>query len=145
MPQPLDLAVAGNGTVAALIDTTSRVLWLCWPRLDGDLVFCALMDGTDPQHGFAEIDLLRRAGSERERAFVESLDGEGLDAALLLMPEIGIIAPSDPRFVATVEAIRTHLARDRLLLRYDAPDDFGVPDTAMRLSRSWEEGFWRAW
>ena len=29
MPQPLDLAVAGNGTVAALIEPAGRVGWMC--------------------------------------------------------------------------------------------------------------------
>jgi GH15 family glucan-1,4-alpha-glucosidase len=50
---------------------------------------------------------------------------------------MGIIAPSDERFVATVEAIRTHLARGGLLLRYNAPDDFGVPDTAFLVCSFW--------
>lgn len=76
MPQPLDLAVAGNGTVAALIDTAARVTWLCWPRLDGDPVFCALLDGETPQHGFADIELLHRTGSvqryRRNTAIVET-------------------------------------------------------------------------
>jgi GH15 family glucan-1,4-alpha-glucosidase len=41
----LDLAVIGNGTTAALIDPAARVLWCCWPRLDGDPIFHALLGG----------------------------------------------------------------------------------------------------
>ena len=83
MPQPLDLAVAGNGTIAALIDPNARVSWLCWPRLDGDPVFCALLDEQDPEHGFASIDLMHHARSvqryRRNTAVVETelTDREG--------------------------------------------------------------------
>ncbi|MBY0333107.1 MAG: glycoside hydrolase family 15 protein [Acetobacteraceae bacterium] len=155
--------------------------------------------------------ILEGAWNEKVGSFTESLGGDGMDAALLLLPEIGLVAPSDPRFAATVEAIRRNLDRGGLLLRYGMPDDFGLPDTAflvcsfwlvdalheigrkeearvlferiltlrnhvgllsedvdprngqlwgnfpqtysqvglilsaMRLSQSWEEGFWRAW
>ena len=40
-----DLSVVGNGRIAALIDADARIVWWCWPDLDGDPVFCALLDG----------------------------------------------------------------------------------------------------
>lgn len=39
----LELGVVGNGSIAALIDRTGRMVWCCWPRLDADPVFCALL------------------------------------------------------------------------------------------------------
>src|SRR6476659_4025626 len=53
----LDLAVVGNSNVAALIDRDGRIVWTSWPRIDGDPVFCALLDGEDPDSGFFSIDL----------------------------------------------------------------------------------------
>jgi GH15 family glucan-1,4-alpha-glucosidase len=47
----LDLGVIGNCVVAALISRTARVEWSCFPRLDGDPVFCSLMQGADAEDG----------------------------------------------------------------------------------------------
>lgn len=53
----LDLAPIGNCSVSALIDRTGRYVWACAPRIDGDPVFSALMDGDEPEHGFWAIEL----------------------------------------------------------------------------------------
>ncbi len=52
----LDLAVIGNSNIAALVDRRGRLVWACWPRLDADPVFSALVDGDDPDSGFFSID-----------------------------------------------------------------------------------------
>jgi GH15 family glucan-1,4-alpha-glucosidase len=78
-----------------------------------------------------------RAWSERRRCFVESFDGEDLDASLLLMEHVGFLAPDDPRYVATVEAIGRELRRGEHLFRYSAPDDFGTPKTAFNICTFW--------
>src|ERR1700728_441020 len=39
----LDLAVIGNGRTAALVDPCSRLVWWCYPRFDGDPIFCRLL------------------------------------------------------------------------------------------------------
>ena len=44
----LDLGVIGNGTLAALIDRYATVVWCGFPRLDGDPVFCSLLNGPRP-------------------------------------------------------------------------------------------------
>lgn len=53
----LDLAPIGNCAVSALIDRRGRFVWACAPRIDGDPVFSALMNGEDPAHGFWDIEL----------------------------------------------------------------------------------------
>jgi hypothetical protein len=40
----LDLAVIGNCNIAALINRRAELVWMCFPRLDGDPVFCSLID-----------------------------------------------------------------------------------------------------
>lgn len=39
----LDLAMAGNCAISALIDARGRIVWWCLPRFDGDPVFHALL------------------------------------------------------------------------------------------------------
>ncbi len=40
----LNLAVIGNCQIAALIDAAGSIVWACLPRMDGDPVFCALLN-----------------------------------------------------------------------------------------------------
>jgi len=51
----LDLAPVGNCAISALIDRDGRYVWACAPRVDGDPVFSALMNGDDPEHGFWDV------------------------------------------------------------------------------------------
>ena len=53
----LDLAPIGNCALSALIDRNGRFVWACAPRVDGDPVFSALMNGEAPEHGFWDIEL----------------------------------------------------------------------------------------
>ena len=52
----LDLAVIGNGRTAALVDPCSRIVWWCYPRFDGDPIFCRLLAGND-EKGFSDVVL----------------------------------------------------------------------------------------
>jgi GH15 family glucan-1,4-alpha-glucosidase len=52
----LDLAVIGNGRTAALVDPSARIVWWCFPRFDGDPVFCRLLAGEE-EKGFADVVL----------------------------------------------------------------------------------------
>jgi GH15 family glucan-1,4-alpha-glucosidase len=61
----LDLAVIGNSRIAALIDRSGRIVWACWPRIDGDPLFCALVDGIDPDSGYFSIDFDEEYTSEQ--------------------------------------------------------------------------------
>jgi GH15 family glucan-1,4-alpha-glucosidase len=54
-------------------------------------------------------------------AFTQYYGSAELDAAVLLMPEVGFLPPDDPRMVSTVRAIQRDLMRDGLLLRYTQP------------------------
>jgi GH15 family glucan-1,4-alpha-glucosidase len=81
--------------------------------------------------------LLKQAWSEKRQAFTESLGGEYLDASVLLMAEVGIIDARDPRFVATVDALERTLGDGHFMRRYEAPDDFGKPETAFNICSFW--------
>ncbi|MCS6920600.1 MAG: glycoside hydrolase family 15 protein [Elioraea sp.] len=81
--------------------------------------------------------VLREAWREDLGSFVDAFGADGTDAALLLLPEIGFIAHQDPRFQGTLARIERRLLRDGLLLRYDQPDDFGLPETAFLVCSFW--------
>lgn len=63
----LDLALIGNGTIAALVDEAGTIVWGCFPRFDGDPAFCSLLRGSeeDPQGIFA-IELADQTRTEQE-------------------------------------------------------------------------------
>ncbi|MBB5942376.1 glycoside hydrolase family 15 protein [Xanthomonas sp. 3307] len=69
--------------------------------------------------------------------FTDTFNGHRLDASLLLLADIGFIAPDDPRFIATVEAIGRDLKHGDALYRYVAPDDFGEPETSFTICTFW--------
>ena len=52
----LDLGIIGNGRTAALIDPCSRIVWWCYPRFDGDPIFCRLVSGKE-EKGYADVVL----------------------------------------------------------------------------------------
>ncbi len=82
--------------------------------------------------------ILQRAWNPRRQAFVAALDGtDDLDASLLLLPELGFIAGTDPRFVATLDTIGRELREGDLLFRYRHADDFGRPETAFTVCAFW--------
>jgi GH15 family glucan-1,4-alpha-glucosidase len=81
--------------------------------------------------------ILKRAWSDRRGAFGASFDSDELDASTLLLPEVGLISATDPRFKATVEAIGQQLREGDLLFRYRHDDDFGTPKAAFMVCSFW--------
>jgi GH15 family glucan-1,4-alpha-glucosidase len=81
--------------------------------------------------------ICERAWSQERGSFVESFEGEDLDASLLLIELLGFLEPEDPRYVGTVRAIERELRRGDYLFRYHAADDFGPPETAFNICTFW--------
>jgi GH15 family glucan-1,4-alpha-glucosidase len=57
----------------------------------------------------------------RRGAFTQYYGSTELDAAVLLIPEVGFLPPDDPRVVSTVETIQRELVSGGLVLRYTQP------------------------
>ena len=53
------------------------------------------------------------------RRSCSSYDSDVLDASLLLMPMVKFIAPKDPRWLSTLDAITDELVSDSLVYRYN--------------------------
>ncbi len=67
-------------------------------------------------------DVCQRGFNSRRNSFVQYYDGDTLDAALLLMPQVGFLPISDERVRGTIEAIRRDLMSDGLVRRYDTDE-----------------------
>ena len=79
----------------------------------------------------------RDAWDEKDGRFAASFGGKELDASLLQLVEMRFVAPDDPRYLKTMEAVETALRRGPYLFRYAVPDDFGEPETAFNFCTFW--------
>ena len=89
MSEPnLNLAVAGNCQVSALIDAGGRVVWMCLPRHDGDPTFCSLLGGSSDE-GYADVQLVNVAQSaqayRRNTAIIETVLRDSTGGALRII------------------------------------------------------------
>jgi len=64
----LDLGLVGNGTIGVLVNPAGEVVWGCFPRFDGDPVFCSLLRerAGDQDFGFLGVELIDVAKQEQE-------------------------------------------------------------------------------
>lgn len=81
--------------------------------------------------------VVRRAYNERLGFFTQALDGEFPDASNMLLPSIGLIRATDPRFLSTLDAYKERLVDGGLMLRYRNEDDFGETHSAFTLCSLW--------
>ncbi|WP_246050911.1 glycoside hydrolase family 15 protein [Nocardioides guangzhouensis] len=92
--------------------------------------------------------IMERGWHPGRRAFVQRYDTDVLDASLLLMPLCKFIAPTDPRWISTLDAISSDLVADSLVYRYDldaSPDGLtGKEATFSMCSFWWVEALARA-
>lgn len=67
-PQTPDLELwpIGNCQISALIDGGGGIVWSCVPRVDGDPVFCALMNGETPDDGAWRFELVGQVSSVQQ-------------------------------------------------------------------------------
>jgi pentatricopeptide repeat protein len=63
--------------------------------------------------------IMQRGWNEKVKAFTQHYDTEVLDSSLLLMPLEGFIAPQDPLWISTLQAMDRELVSDSLVYRYN--------------------------
>jgi len=81
--------------------------------------------------------ILKRSWNPQINSIVATFEGDSVDAALLLLPQLGFLAADDPKYVATVARIEHDLRRGNYLLRYSVADDLGVPQVAFNACTFW--------
>ena len=101
----------------------SRVL--CWVAMDRALRIASRRRLPAPRAEWERVRDAIRADIDREfwneslGAFVGTRGGDTVDAACLVMPLVGFVAPSDPRWQSTLRLIEQRLVRDGRVRRYD--------------------------
>lgn len=116
---------------------------LCWAACDRLGKIAAHLNYPERQaywSGQAETirrGILKHAWNADIGSFVESFGGVHVDASLLLMAELGFISARGKRFQSTLSVIEQRLLRGRHVIRYEAPDDFGAPETSFVICTFW--------
>jgi GH15 family glucan-1,4-alpha-glucosidase len=70
-------------------------------------------------------------------AFTAAYDGDDLDAAALTVGLTGLIAPDDPRFIGTVEAVERGLREGPTVYRYLSDDGLPGHEGGFHLCAGW--------
>jgi GH15 family glucan-1,4-alpha-glucosidase len=84
--------------------------------------------------------IMNRGWSEARQAFVQYEDGDVLDAAVLMMPLAKFIAPTDPKWLSTLDALTEDLVSDSLVYRYDpqaSPDGLRGDEGTFSICSFW--------
>jgi GH15 family glucan-1,4-alpha-glucosidase len=84
--------------------------------------------------------VMERGWHRGRRAFVQHYDTDVLDASVLLMPLVKFIAPTDPRWLATLSAISSELVSDSLVYRYNtaaSPDGLRGQEGTFSMCSFW--------
>jgi GH15 family glucan-1,4-alpha-glucosidase len=84
--------------------------------------------------------IMQKGWSEKRGAFVQHYGSEVLDASILLMPLVLFIAPQDPRWLSTLDAIGDELVSDSLVYRYNieaSPDGLRGDEGTFSICSFW--------
>ncbi|WP_405727217.1 glycoside hydrolase family 15 protein [Streptomyces sp. NBC_00028] len=84
--------------------------------------------------------IMSRGWSDTRQAFVQHEDGDVLDAAVLMMPLSKFIAPTDPKWLSTLDALTQELVSDSLVYRYDplaSPDGLRGDEGTFSICSFW--------
>jgi GH15 family glucan-1,4-alpha-glucosidase len=98
---------------------------MCWVALDR-MVRLAREHGrpADLARWITERDriyqqIMEHGWNPQRRAFTQHDKTQVLDASLLMMPLVGFVAPTDPMWLSTLDAMDAELVSDSLVYRYD--------------------------
>ena len=83
---------------------------------------------------------MKRGWNQERGAFVQHYGSDVLDASVLLMPLMLFIAPRDPRWLSTLEAIGDELVSDSLVYRYNveaSPDGLRGDEGTFSMCSFW--------
>jgi GH15 family glucan-1,4-alpha-glucosidase len=84
--------------------------------------------------------IMQQGWNPDHNAFVQHYDSDVLDSSLLLMPLVKFIAPTDPRWLSTLDAITDELVSDSLVYRYNpvaSPDGLRGQEGTFSICTFW--------
>jgi len=124
--------------------THSRLM--CWVAFDRAVKSCERFGLEGPLDRWRTIrdaihdDICTRGYDAERNTFVQHYGGHALDAALLLIPQVGFLPADDPRVAGTVAAVETDLLRNGLVARYSTDhvdDGIGGEEGAFLVCSFW--------
>jgi GH15 family glucan-1,4-alpha-glucosidase len=84
--------------------------------------------------------VMKRGFNRKTGAFTQHYGTEVLDSSLLLMPLMGFVAPQDPMWLSTLDAMNRELVSDSLVYRYNpsaSPDGLQGQEGTFSLCTFW--------
>lgn len=87
--------------------------------------YTAPLEGLRRMRDDIHEEVCRRGYDAERNTFTQYYGAEQLDAALLLIPQVGFLPATDPRVIGTVDAVQRELVRDGFVMRY-IPDEGAV-------------------
>jgi GH15 family glucan-1,4-alpha-glucosidase len=84
--------------------------------------------------------IMAKGWHPERQAFVQHYDSEFLDAAVLLMPLVNFVAPTDRRWLSTLDAMSNELVSDSLVYRYNveaSPDGLEGEEGTFSICTFW--------
>jgi len=84
--------------------------------------------------------IMTRGWHEERQTFVQHYDSDFLDAAVLLMPNLQFVAPTDRRWLSTLDAMSRELVSDSLVYRYNveaSPDGLEGEEGTFSICTFW--------
>ena len=124
-----------------LVHTHSAVM--CWAACDRLARIAERLGLEDRAAAWAAAAQTIHAGICAEawnaelQSFTSHFDGKDVDASLLLLVDLGFLAPMDPRALGTLAEVEKRLRHGNHLYRYAHQDDFGEPESAFNICTLW--------
>jgi alpha,alpha-trehalase len=117
---------------------------MCWVALDravamaGDLGAADLVPRWRTERDAIRRDVLEQGWSDTAGAFTQAFGSEALDASSLMIPLVGFLPATDPRVLATIEAIESRLTDSRgLVYRYRVDDGMEGEEGSFLICTFW--------
>jgi GH15 family glucan-1,4-alpha-glucosidase len=85
-------------------------------------------------------EIIAKGWHEQRQAFVQHYDTDVLDASVLMMPLVKFVAPTDPRWLSTLDAMSNELVSDSLVYRYNieaSPDGLEGEEGTFSICTFW--------
>ena len=81
--------------------------------------------------------VMERGFNRKRGTFTQVLDGDEVDAALLMLPLVGFVQANDPRILSTIAAIQSELSHNGFLRRYLVEDGVEGGEGAFLICNFW--------
>jgi GH15 family glucan-1,4-alpha-glucosidase len=102
---------------------------MAWVAVDRIAKMAEKVGYTAPLEGLRRMrddiheEVCRKGYDAKRNTFTQYYGAKQLDAALLLIPQVGFLPATDPRVIGTVDAIQRELVRDGFVMRYITDED----------------------